>query len=195
MRIQIKTFAATAIILLLAVSSFAQPKQNNDNKGEKCNWKERMYAEKVEFIKNALELTPKETEAFWPVYNAISKEKESNMSNIHKKYFALKHAVSPSQHKEGKAGNDADSKTSDKSENRKTTDINALLNEYAAALAANSTNEEKWLKMYLEVLPAEKVAKLYVAEEAFRRQQIGKLGGGPGHGKPDGNKSGDARRH
>lgn len=205
MKTQIKAFAAVAIGLLLSVSSFAQPKHDNDNKGDKCNWKERMQAEKVGFITDALELTSEEAEAFWPVYNAITKERETKMSNIHKKYFALRHAVAPDRNKDGKdgkVGNGPDSKTCNKSEantkpgggkadtakSGETKDINTLLKDYAAALAANGADEEKWLQRYLEVLPAEKVAKLYVAEEAFRRQQIGKLGGGPGREKPDGGK-------
>lgn len=204
-----RSFAAVATCLLLSVSLFAQPKHDNNNKGDKCNWKERMQAERVGFITNALELTTDEAEAFWPVYNAITKERETKMANIHKKYFALKHAVAPEQHKDGKAGYGPDSKIGTKSEantkpgggkadtakSGEVKDLNTLLNEYAAALAANGADEEKWLQRYLEVLPAEKVAKLYVAEETFRRQQIGKLGGGPGREKPDGEKPDGNKSH
>ena len=46
------------------------------------------------------------------------------------------------------------------------------------------------VKSYQKVLPVNKVAKLLVAEEKFRHQQIGKLGkgqGGPqGPGRPGG---------
>ena len=57
-------------------------------------------------------------------------------------------------------------------------ELNKLLDEYLAALKAQGEVEQKAYKEYAKVLPVEKLAKLYVAEEKFRRQHIRKLHGG-----------------
>ena len=62
------------------------------------------------------------------------------------------------------------------------TNVSERLDAYVKAKnEANKVNEEAVAK-YKKVLPVEKVAKLLIAEENFRRNQIGKLGGKGGHG-------------
>jgi hypothetical protein len=57
-------------------------------------------------------------------------------------------------------------------------ELSHLADEYLAALKAQSDVEQKAYKDYAKVLPVEKLAKLYVGEEKFRRQHIRKLHGG-----------------
>lgn len=168
----------TAIIALSALSLSAQPHRGKDGKDGKCDWKERVRAEKIEFITASLELTAEEAAAFWPVYNAISEEREAKMASVHRKYFALKNAVYPRKRREMKE----ESVNVGEAVSANGADVRKLLDEYTKAMAAVGADETKWLQRYMQVLPAEKVAKLYVAEENFRRQQIGRLGGG--HGGP-----------
>ena len=63
-------------------------------------------------------------------------------------------------------------------------DAGALLDQYEAAKKNCDAVEIQALSRYKKVLPAEKVAKLLVAEEKFRHQQIGKLGKGEGRPHP-----------
>ncbi|MCL5129511.1 MULTISPECIES: Spy/CpxP family protein refolding chaperone [unclassified Algibacter] len=53
-----KTYISTLFILLFTVSVFAQHKD-----------RERIQALKVSFITEKLDLTAKEAQAFWPIYN------------------------------------------------------------------------------------------------------------------------------
>jgi hypothetical protein len=62
-------------------------------------------------------------------------------------------------------------------------EISALLDKYLDAQKKVNEVENGIAAKYKAVLPVEKVAKLYVAEEKFRRQQIRKLHHG-GEGKP-----------
>ncbi|WP_405296478.1 Spy/CpxP family protein refolding chaperone [Algibacter sp. Ld11] len=54
-----KTYISTLFVLLFTISVFAQHKD-----------RERIQALKVSFITEKLDLTAKEAQAFWPIYNA-----------------------------------------------------------------------------------------------------------------------------
>ena len=51
----------------------------------------------------------------------------------------------------------------------------SLIRDYVKALDSKSGIETEALKEYQKILPAEKIAKLYLAEEKFRMQQIHRL--------------------
>ena len=57
-------------------------------------------------------------------------------------------------------------------------DMEKLVKAYVDAKEQNEGIETKALNKLLKALPAEKVARYYVAEEKFRHQQIGRLGNG-----------------
>ena len=125
-------------------------------------WKEKMMAEKVAFLTLEVGLTPEEAQAFWPVYNQIETEKDDAMSAMIKAYKEMSKAI--------------EEKKGDK-------EISVLLDKYLEAQKKLNDIENGISARYKAVLPVEKVAKLYVAEEEFRRQQIRKLHHG-GEGKP-----------
>ena len=122
------------------------------------NWKEKMMSEKIAFLTIELGITPEEAQAFWPVYNEINKERDEAMHNVFKTYKALENAV--------EAG---------KSEK----EVSSLLDKYLDALDAQWEVESKAAGRYRKVLSEDKVAKLYIGEEKFRRQHIRRL-----HNKP-----------
>jgi len=122
------------------------------------NWKEKMMSEKIAFLTIELGITPEEAQAFWPVYNEINKERDEAMHNVFKTYEALENAV--------EAG---------KSEK----EVSSLLDKYLDALDAQREVESKAAGRYRKVLSEDKVAKLYIGEEKFRRQHIRRL-----HNKP-----------
>lgn len=116
---------------------------------------DKFRSEKIAFITTELNLTPAEAEKFWPVYNQAAEEKKVALETVIKAYKDL-----------GKAVNDKASEA----------EISKLTKAYLDANSAFQTIDNKYLKDFQSVLPAEKVAKLYLSEEKFRRQQIHRLG-------------------
>lgn len=147
------------LILLVTVmtSVWAQPQRGDKKHGD---WREKVRAEQVAFITSELNLTEAEAQVFWPVYNDVQNTRREAYHASHEAFKALQ---------DGLDGND----------------VEKLLNNYINAKQACEANENEALKKYKAVLPAEKVAKLLLAEEKFRQQQINRLGGqgqGPGQG-------------
>ena len=110
-------------------------------------------SEKIAFITNAVGLTPEEAQTFWPVYNQLWEERGEAQFAVMKAYKALAEAV----------------------DGNRTKEVPGLLDTYLSAIKAKDRLDNSCAEKYRKVLPDEKVAKLYVAEERFRRQQIHKL--------------------
>lgn len=143
----------TAVILFAsAISTSAQMNGQGD-------WKQRMLSEKVAFLTIELGITPEEAQKFWPVYNQVDKERDEAMLNVFKAFKDLENGVA--------AG---------KSEK----EVEKLLDTYLKAMERQREVEDNAASQYRKVLSIEKVAKLYVGEEKFRRQHIRRLHGGPG---------------
>lgn len=155
------TIAAALCICLGAIS--AQDKRNNDNRRQD-DWKEKIKSEKVAFLTNEMNLTADEAQAFWPVYDKCYIAKEKAQRNVMKAYKALGLAV-----KENK-------------------DTGARLDEYIGSLESQEGLNAEHAAQFKAVLPVEKVAKLYLAEEKFRREQLHRLHNGgenrPGPARP-----------
>ena len=111
-------------------------------------------SEKIAFLTMEMNITPEEAQAFWPVYNQVEQEKDAALEQVIKSYKALSAAVE---------------------QNAKT---EKLLEAYLEAQKNLRKVDNEAPEKYKAVLSAEKVAKLYVAEEKFRRQHIRKLHGG-----------------
>ena len=155
--------AALAAFALLSISNAqAQPQHKNNG------WQERIQSEKIAFLTAELNLSPEEAQVFWPVYNKIAAEKKELNKAVKTSYKALLEALN------------SDTAT-DK-------EIDKLLDDYLAAKQANKEAGKGDVKEFRKVLPSKKVAKLYVAEEKFRRQQLQKMRGnhnqGQHYGKP-----------
>ena len=171
-----KKFISVCLILMISVAAFAQQRQQ---RGDNENWREKVRAEKVAFLTNELSLTEAEAQAFWPVYNQVQEDSREAY----------------------KAQWDAFKKLSEAIQNGES-DVETLLNDYLATKAACEQLEGNAIPKYKKVLPVEKVAKLVLAEEKFRHQQIGRLGGpqggpqgerpqGQGQGRPQGQRRGN----
>lgn len=124
----------------------------------KCqeDWKEKMMSEKIAFLTMEMDITPEEAQVFWPVYNQVEKEKDAALVQVINTYKELNAAIEANNKK----------------------DIDKCLTAYLQAQGALREIESKAADQYKTVLPVEKVAKLYVGEEKFRRQHIRKLHGG-----------------
>lgn len=121
---------------------------------KKEDWKQKMMSEKIAFLTTEIGLTPEEGQQFWPVYNQVEKEKDEIMHSLHMSYKELRKAVG---------------------ENRSSKEIQKALDNYLSVLERQREGDTKAAERFKKVLPIEKVAKLYIAEEQFRRHQIHKL--------------------
>ena len=154
-----RLFAFAAVIALLSCTADIQAQSK-----DKCDWEERLMSEKIAFVTMELELTPEEAQVFWPVYHQIAKQRKESHKAVAESYRALHQAL-----EEGKS--------SDK-------EIEKLLDAYLGAKQAHNKVSDQDADKFRKVLSGKKVAKLYVAEEKFRRQHIRNMKGA--HQKPNG---------
>ena len=140
------------LIIAALIAGFTITSQANTG----CNndWKEKMMSEQIAFLTIEMNITPEEAQVFWPVYNQIENEKDAALVEVIQSYKALNAAVEQNK------------------------DVEKCLNAYLNAQEKLRETDNKAAEQYKKVLPVEKVAKLYVAEEKFRRQHIRKLHGG-----------------
>lgn len=151
-----------SVFLSLVMAAGVMQAQNNNKQDQKRgnDWRERVRAEQVAFITSELDLTETEAQAFWPVYNDVQKQRRQAFQATGEAFKALT---------EGLDGNNAA----------------ALLDKYLDAKKAGEKVEADAVARYKKVLPVSKVAKLLLAEEKFRQNQIHRLGQG-GLGRPGG---------
>ncbi|MBO6062977.1 MAG: hypothetical protein J6P62_03270 [Bacteroidales bacterium] len=151
-----KVISVLCALVVLSLGAFAQgpqgPRRGGDN-----GWRERVRAEKVAFLTEEIDLTESEAQVFWPIYNEIQKSQRDGFEAVKNAYDAMAKGV-----EEKKSGKE----------------MEKLVKAYIDAKEKNEGIETKYLNKLLKVLPADKVARYYVAEEKFRHQQIGRLGNG-----------------
>ena len=141
-------------LALISASAIAQPQgQTPDMNQFAKQWQDRIESEKIAFLTNEMSLTPKEAQAFWPVYNQAQKEQQQAVEDSFKLFGQLDAAI--------RAG---------KSEK----EINSLLEAYTKAVEKRDVSA-KYLNEYLKILSSEKVARLFLGEEKFRQSQIHRL--------------------
>ena len=150
----LRLFITTTILCVagMAVTVQAQDKRNDD-------WKQKMMSEKIAFLTNEMQITPEEAQSFWPVYNQIFKDKDEALKNVFKTFRELEEAI-----ENGKSEKE----------------IKRLLAAYLEAEQRQRDTDSQVAEQIGKVLPVEKTARFFIAEEKFRIQQIHRL-----HGKPD----------
>lgn len=145
LRILSQLVVATILISGAAINASAQKKED---------WREKIMQEKIAFFTTEMNLTQEEAQNFWPVYNQFCKEEHEAQKLIMKTFKELNDAIE-----------------SGKSEK----EISACLNRYLKAREDKRDLNSVVANRFKKVLPDEKVARLYIAEEKFRRNQIRKL--------------------
>lgn len=145
-----KRFSKYLIVVVLALFSLTRTAVSAHQEGD---WQEKMKAERVAFLTTAMELTPAEAEKFWPVYNSMEAERRASFGKVMRAYKALSDGVAA-----GKTDRE----------------LEVLVNDYTTANKNSHSIEAKYTPQLVKVLSVSKVAKLFVAEEEFRRQQIGR---------------------
>ena len=148
-----KVISVLVMVALMAATALAQ----QQGRREGGDWRERVRAEKVAFLTDQMDLTESEAQVFWPIYNELQQKQREGFEAVKKAYDAMDKGI-----KEGKTGKE----------------MEKLVKEYIEAKEKNEGVETKYLNKLLKALPAEKVARYFLAEEKFRHQQIGRLGSG-----------------
>lgn len=151
-----KKFALSLIALCIAAAAYAQgPQKGAAN---------RLESEHVAFLTQALDLSPEEAQAFWPVYNKAKKEDREAYKEVMEKGKALREAVKEEKGEE---------------------EISRLLDEYQKAKADKKDVFAACKTDFVKAVGIVKTAKFYLAEENFRNKQIHNLRGhGPGGNRP-----------
>ena len=139
----------TICMMVLIGAGTAQAQKKTDD-----GWKERVMSEKIAFLTMELNITPEEAQVFWPVYNKVEKEIDQARHDVIRSYKNLAEAIDA-----GKSSKE----------------ISTLLENYLQAKVTQDKLDNASAETYKGILPVEKVAKLFVAEEKFRRQYINKL--------------------
>ncbi|MDQ3048864.1 MAG: hypothetical protein M3R27_15035, partial [Bacteroidota bacterium] len=126
------------------------PKANQEQRQEK---KENIEAMKVAFLTNKLDLSPEEAQKFWPVYNQYT----DKMQELRKKR--------KQEEREMKSGID---ELSDK-------EVEVMVENEMSFREKELTLQKEYHSKFKSVLPIKKVAKLYRAEEQFKRVLLDKI--------------------
>jgi len=146
-----ETLKKISIVIFAGILSLSVWAQRHS---EKHQLSEKYQAQKVAYITDALDLTPEESAAFWPLYNEHDKQ-----------MGVLKDEMR--DYRTDLLKNDEDL-TEEQAKNaisfiqKHMDDMHHL--------------EMKYQNKYLEVLPAKKVLLLMKAEKDFRRELLRKLG-------------------
>ena len=152
---------AVAIFSLWMVTVKAQPDGPPPPMGEK---KEQIEAMKVAFLTKKLDLTPTEAQVFWPVYNQFQDELDKLREGRRKDIREAKSDL----------------------ENLSDKDVEKVVDGEIAFRQAELDILKKYHLQFKKVLPLPKVARLYRAEEEFKRDLLKKIqehrenGGRPG---------------
>ncbi len=121
------------------------------------DWKKKIMSEKIAFLTAELGITPEEAQTFWPIYNEVNKERDAAVHKVFKAYKELEEALEAGKPEK---------------------ETNKLLDNYLEAQKAQREIEDKAAERFSKALPVEKLAKLYVGEEKFRRQHIRRMKAG-----------------
>ncbi|MBO6248852.1 MAG: hypothetical protein J6N54_08595 [Bacteroidales bacterium] len=142
------------IIAIILMSLLGTGFASAQNQNKKKDWEDKIKAEKIAYLTDAMDLSPAEAERFWPLYNKAEAETRQCWRLMMEAYRALEASID--------AGKD------DK-------EIGVLLDKFLDAQEASRGIERKYTTEYRKILSNDKIARLYISEENFRRQQIHKL--------------------
>jgi hypothetical protein len=134
-----KNFIILVLVLLSSVS-FSQ----NESKSDKV---ETM---KIAFLTNKLNLTAKEAQLFWPLYNEYNQKMETLRKAKKSEYDEIK----------SKNGTPSDK------------EIAAYMEEVFSTKQKELDVQKEYYAKYVKILPMKKVALLYQAENQFKKELL-----------------------
>ncbi len=141
-----KLIATLMIITICPTILLAQPK----GKGKPS--KDKVKAMKVAYITEKLDLSTKEAQQFWPIYNEFDGKMEATHKELRK------------MHRQEKSIDDMTDSEVDK-----------MLNKHTELRQKEFIIEKEYHQKFKKVLPIKKIAKLYRAEHDFKRDLLKKI--------------------
>jgi hypothetical protein len=114
---------------------------------------DKVEAMKVGFITNKLELTAKEAQTFWPLYNEYNSKLEKLRKTKKSDFDELKN----------------------KGENLTDKELESFMNEIFATKQKELDLQKEYYEKYAKALSVKKVALLYQAENQFKRELLRKI--------------------
>jgi hypothetical protein len=154
-----KKLLLISVISIIAIAGYSQDKPKPDRPNAEF-W-EAIKTKRIAFFTDNIGLTSTEAQQFWPVYNAFDKERMDLMQ---------KRRMLEEKLEEGKTG-------LTEAEYRK------IANDFVATHMGEAKLMENYNAKYLQILPAEKVCKLYRAERKFREYLMHEFRRNQGDGK------------
>lgn len=145
---QILLFSLTFLLLSVNISAQNRPPGFKNH--------EKIRALKTGFITNALDLTSKEAEKFWPIYNVYDKK---IVTLRFEKMHELRNKIKTSQDFDALKDKDAENL------------LEGFLKIEKDILAAKTTLNKQLIK----IISAKKILKLYKAEDDFNRRILDRL--------------------
>lgn len=140
-----KNFVILVLMMFVLANVHAQGR-----KGGMPGMIERMKVEKISFLATQLELTPAEAQVFWPVYNEFERKRLSFEMRKHELEF----------------------KTNGKLNTFEEAELKKMNEEFIVTFSEEAQLMQEYNKKFLEVLPVQKVIKLYQAERKFRSKML-----------------------
>lgn len=148
-----RIFTLITIFLLTLNCAFAQSKE-----AKKGHDFDHILSTKIAFFTNELNLTPDEAVKFWAVYNQGWENLMKESHNVRRSLKALRRAMESTPKKSS-------------------AEIKNLMNEYFKACRKDLDAKEILFEELCKVVPVEKAAKTFIAEEKFRVYLIKNLRG------------------
>lgn len=154
---KMKVFFILAIIGA-STSLLAQPKGN-----KRDEIREKIHAEKVAFIATELALTPEEAKTFWPIYNKYEAELDAIRDKRRDYHRQLR-----------------------KLESQNSTEAYSIYEGIFATEKLESDVRLKYLKLFADHMGKEKSARVFIAEDKFKRELMKKFKNDHPFGPPPG---------
>ncbi len=144
-------------IIIVALIVFSSTHTHAQNRPECKRHREQIKAERVAFITEALSLSEKEAQQFWPTYNDYNSKIEKLR---HEKYSSMNkmHA--------------ADAQLSDK-------DYQTFIDKYIYFVEQEANLKKEYQNILSKVLSPKKIYLLYKAERDFKHKLVKGLRGQP----------------
>jgi hypothetical protein len=136
-----------AVLLICVSSSNAQEAQSKSDK------KQKLKSQKIAFFTDKIGLTPDEAQIFWPIYNAYWDKKNSIIADRKEKmtFFA------------------------DHSDNLSNEEMIKYADQYIHYEMELAELLDEYHKKFKEILPIDKVMKIYLADYEFKTYLLKKI--------------------
>lgn len=132
------------------------PQGERQGQGQRNQWYHQVQNAKIAYFTSIMQLTPKEAEDFWPLYNEFWREREWSNRMVQQSLRTIGRIL------------DGYEKGSDKQ-------LKELMELYISGGTAEGAIYKAYYPRFLKILPVEKVARMYKAEEDFRIIMIKQL--------------------